>query len=75
MSKEEKPMSYCKFIRCGTDPERILEDTDYQGCGIAWSGETCWTLYSDIEDETPTDKFIAYEIHLEEVRFNNERRR
>lgn len=65
---DEKPMNYCEFTKCHWGDERY----DSGGCSIAWSGETCYSLYAPLEDELLSDKFLAYEIHLEEVRLNNE---
>lgn len=60
------PMNYCEFIKCHWGNERF----DLGGCGIAWSGETCYSLYPQMDK--PQIKFIAFKIHLEEVRLNNE---
>lgn len=62
-------MNYCLFRKCHWGEERY----DLGGCGIAWSGETCYTLYS--EEKRVYPKFVAYDIHLEEVRLNNEWRK
>lgn len=59
-------MNYCEFIKCSYGEARF----DLGGCGIAWSGDTCYTLYNWVEDPKP--KFTAFEIHLEETRLNNE---
>jgi len=64
--KKHEVMNYCEFIKCHWGEERF----DFGGCSTAWSGETCYSLYNDFETYHP--KFIAYEIHLEEMRLNNE---
>ena len=60
----KKPMNYCEFIKCHYGEAR----EDLGGCGIAWSGETCYSLYPSVK----LLKSLAYYIHLEEVRLNNE---
>lgn len=62
----KKPMNYCEFIKCHWGEARY----DLGGCGIASSGETCHSLYPP--DDEPLSKSVAFEIHLEEVRLNNE---
>jgi len=64
-----KPMNFCEFVKCHYGEAHF----DLGGCSTAWSGETCYTLYSD--EKEPFPKFTAYEIHLEEVRLNNEWRK
>ena len=59
-------MNYCEFTKCYYGEERY----DLGACTTASCGETCYSLYSD--DDFMTDKFIAFEIHLEETRLNNE---
>lgn len=60
-------MNYCEFRKCHYGNRRY----DLGGCSIASSGETCYSLYS-FYDDAPPPRFIAFEIHLEETRLNNE---
>lgn len=64
--KKHDTMNYCEFIKCHWGEERF----DMGACGIASSGETCHSLYPP--DGLPLLKSIAYDIHLEEVKLNNE---
>jgi len=60
-------MNYCEFRKSHWRDRRY----DLGGCGIASSGETCYSLYPPDKTFT-TSKLIAFEIHLEETRLNNE---
>ena len=64
--KKYDTMNYCKFNKCHYGEARY----DVGGCGIAWSGETCYSLYPPDDKSLP--RFVAYDIHLEEVKLNNE---
>lgn len=61
-------MNYCEFRKCHWGDRRY----DLGGCSTASSGETCYTLYYPYKDDLPVDRFVAYDIHLEETRLNNE---
>ncbi len=63
-------MNYCLFRKCHYGEERY----DLGGCSIAWSGETCYTLYPD-EGGNHSTRFAAFDIHLKEVKLNNEWKR
>ena len=63
-------VNYCLFRKCHYGENRY----DLGACGIASSGETCYTLYPDSKDNLFT-RFAAFKIHLEEVRLNNEWRK
>ena len=63
----KKPMNYCEFRKWHWGEERY----DMGACGIASSGETCYSLYPESEDD-PAPRFAAYYIHLKEVELNNE---
>lgn len=63
-------VNYCLFRKCHYGEDRY----DLGACGIASSGETCWSLYPDVEDN-PSTRFAAYDIHLEEVKLNDEQRK
>ncbi len=62
----KKPMKYCEFRKCHWGEERY----DMGACGIAASGETCYSLFPESEDD-PAPRFAAYYIHLKEVELNN----
>lgn len=62
--KKYDVMNYCEFRKCHWGDRRY----DLGGCGIAGSGETCYSLYPD----SLVRSVIAYKIHLEEVKLNNE---
>ncbi len=65
--KKHDTMNYCEFIKCHYGEAR----EDLGGCSTAWSGETCYSLYPPDENEI-VPRYIAYDIHLEEVKLNNE---
>jgi len=69
--KKHEIMNYCEFIKCHYGEARF----DLGGCRTAWSGETCYSLYYSYKDDLPVDRFVAFDIHLEETRLNNEWKR
>lgn len=61
---EEKPMSYCNFIKCSS---LFLMGA---GCGFYGSGENCWTIYPHVWEGKTFEDFKAYDLYLEEYRLN-----